>query len=1123
MIGRKGENMKKIRFIQIVMCCMLLVMAACTDDLNTGSGSMGSANTGKVRFAASVVNGGTVTVGTRALTDSEDKVEKLTLLYFTQKNGKDSPWTLRSYETITNIEEEGTGSSKKFVFDATVPKDEATYKLVMIEFFANFDFDSYEWKDIPKGKFLENMVGQNVNDIMERIYDSTKLNELTAAGEEQGQPLVMWGYQAAMDYSDNAKINEVHLIRDAAKMVINNQAGENFRLQKVSLYNPLDQARVAPYVPRGENDNITPQCPIDAPEWEKYDQETVAGHPSDPNVASVSKDPYETGEYEDGHTGFVLYCYPRENTENGVYWDEKAQENKPLDRDHRLYLILQGEYNYEGNWVPGYYRVDIARIDRDKITNKLKTFKLIDIYRKYQYNINITQVTGPGYDSPEAAAAAPTSDLILMDVTQITNEDAKDVISNGQYRLGLTEKQVFYNTENGWTTEEKVEVSRIFLTSLLTETTVKDIEGNAATEELGATFPKLVTSDGKANVNTGSNDAIKVEVLSQIGNPIFDGQTVDSAEGLSFEYVQNNEDSKKSYVAIYMNKRNAFTSSGGEENPTASRTVVLSVTAGNLKRNITIYQGEKGRFKFGDSLPDGEGIPSYYVSWTNGTELVIPVTISDNTLIPEIGLQCEVNIQYQASTGFVNYTDQVKEVVVFTENEKIQYIKLKVNSAYYGMNEAVYRVNKVAITAQGMEDGIFAIKQSKYMDGVFGDAVVGIHRNNTNTDSHTLDFGNVEQKWSATVIQGEDFIKLEGVGSDAEITGKGEMTFSYHLEENTGTDDRYGRILLKYGNIDSDYCSTHTIYVHQGLQDVQLTNSSGTVVSTWMAHNIDPATISSGAKSDFVSNPGYPGIMFKFGNRDDWYYGGGEWGKDYNTVFQDMSAGDKTKLQNLGFKITWSETGGSNPQSYTTSGWPSTTTYDWNRNQNPCPNGYHVARKTDWEHLTFEITGTTIGTEKLADIPNGNITNNAQKYFTRVVWGKVTNGKASDFRAGLLYIKEADNGDVISTLFIPACGVLSQTFTSGGTWQSGVPRVSGNGKLLYTWYNPTFTEADHYGNQGGGYWMVNTTTNSVDGDTYIADIYHDSNNAIGLTNKSSSDYNYTINDALPVRCVKDTN
>lgn len=73
----------------------------------------------------------------------------------------------------------------------------------------------------------------------------------------------------------------------------------------------------------------------------------------------------------------------------------------------------------------GYYRLDLVEGNKAG-----ETKKYLDIRRNYHYTIHVTRVSSKGYDTPEEALAAPSSNVEY----EIT-DNASNIIGNGQYAV----------------------------------------------------------------------------------------------------------------------------------------------------------------------------------------------------------------------------------------------------------------------------------------------------------------------------------------------------------------------------------------------------------------------------------------------------------------------------------------------------------------------------------------------------------------------------------------------------------------------------------------------------------------------------------------------------------------
>ena len=1217
---------KRLRHTLLV-ALLAAVAFACKDSWYDGADG-GLVPSTRARFSASVATGETLVInGGRSLTSGEKVLKNITLVFF-KKDEATKTWKYLSYATApsASIKTEVKDDKEYINFEADVPKEVE----VITHVFGNVDFSRIR----PDGEnFFEWAKDKDVNTVTRQVVDDVPLNELDSDGNEQAQTLMMWGYQGPTVFETDAGgnvingVNDLTLVRDVAKVsvVLSDDVKQkaDFHLLEMKMYNVPNEAQVVPYINETDGD-----YPEDYPKSKNPLEEI--GTPREPDQISLANyatadhtpadDSYkftrdhddirQLADLEDQTESYTLYIHPVKNTKKEYV--SLAGETVQVDRNNRAYCILKGIYWYDNEWQVGYYRVDVADVQYDETGKKLTKFQLYDLIRRYNYHFYLRTVTGPGYETEEEAKQAPMSNLIIMDVVTTPNEGVTDVISNGQYRMGLTNRETYYykgtGTDpeaNGWA-EGCLKLSDVYLYSLLTEDNINsgtadgvDL-GSVPKDEMAATVPTL-----KKKINGSDPGCVKIVELTE-GTGTQGGDIIDKSynqngyqNGLKFEYHTDDANPQNWHVSIYIRRRAL------DDSETDYRMRTLRITAGNLKRDLIIFQGEKGNFQFfkavaEDGTPNfsaghealtsnenGELYPTYYISWEPKQRLRIPIQISKKAIIPSSGVKCKLNLSYGGTVGFMSYQNTTSTgLITFDSKTRQTVLELNSTAGFYSTQINVYRINRIALTAKGMNDGIFLVKQSKYLDGVTGEAVVAVIRDDDDTDAYTLNFGNVEQDWSATVENGTgavDWLKLSAADGDAnayvsadktEVTSKGTMMFKYQMAHNGTGVNRYCKIVLRYGDLrEGTVTATHTIYVQQGFKDIEIPKvhlTEGSEVNFkwnglnikgagWMVHNVTPGTFRKGRNAydlhvdGYKSNPGEPGVMFHFDNDSIRYYGGGGWGKTYSDAISSLAVtpGNSTSIKSKleAFYAPGWMAGGSRCVPYADK--DNTVWADWGEgvkannyqgvlpDRSPCPKGYHVADFYQWFTMAFELKGEKY-TNKLSESWMDNkVKMLAARFFTHAYWGRVTDGSTAEYRPGVLLVKEETNGAITRMLFFPGAGVRSHNFAPR-QWEN---KYWYNGSLLTIhWKEINESRPEfQFSNQGGYYWGQNPqlkvkAENGVlkrdgNGNDPVAsvELYHDDRDNIGILPKQwffqasggQTGYWHSINDACPVRCVRD--
>lgn len=1188
-------DMKRI-FRYILLIIAATFSAACTDyDDYSQSGIPGPS--GKAKFSVKLPEGNTVNVTVSRSVD-ENAIKSIDLFFFEKKevDGK-KEWVYNSHSTAKiDTKNKISGLCE---FEAEVPKGTA----VITHLIANYDFKNLT---VDNQNFLDWINQKTVNQFAEKLLDTRHIQPFNDSNDLGTNDITMWGYQGETTFKTNNQgvvtnnIDNIDMRRDVAKVTVKLSdeeiAKDRFHLTQVMVYNPMDKAYVIPVI-----DATTTDYPEGYPRAEQEFHDMA--NPSIPEDAVHMDDKWYVSDDHtplNGSTDFTgvpnsynMYVFPCWNTKDKTNGGKAVE----LQRDKRLFLILKGLFKYQGRWIEGYYRVDIATITYSEGSSYIKDFTLWDLTRKDNYVVTLKEVSGPGYSSPEDAKAAPMSNLIIMDMTTEPTGSVISAISNGQYRMAVSNPETYFfqdgnsNDVNAGWREGAIHLADLYLHSLLTEDNLnKGSEGGQQTNkdilnEAQAQQPTL--SEPFNDPNTVKS--IKAEILGEgYGDDYYQGTDLIKTDynsgsaadyknqyvkGLRFNYVDKDgngkelEDNEK-HVEIWI-YRNSFNGKNEKQN----RLRTIRITAGNLIRDLRIYQGKKGTFTFGDAVTglDTQQYPTYYIGWEARTKLEVPITVN-NAIIPASGLKCRVNLNY-GGLGFMSLQgNSTSGLITIDAKTKQTKLELITTAAYYSTQKDIYRTNQIAITAKGMEDGVFAVKQSKFLDGVTGYGITGGILANDDTEMGELDFGYVEQDWQATVENGKatvDWLKIYPATDDTEttkveddnrkLTGKRQMRFKYQMTQNTNTTkNRYCKVVLKYGNIAKDkVTATHTIYFQQGLNDIEVNgvknHGSGLVsggwienfgTRHWMCYNVNPGIFRKGYEdkydqkriTDYPNSPEDPGIMFQFENIDDLYYGSGLWGKDYATAYAQLSNSasvkkhftpEVIKKMKTFYNSTWNANGGKR----TRYGGGENEWTDWGYGQaydnvNPCPKGYRIPKFYEWQGVGFEINGYNIGAKienkkqnsgKLLIAKNGG--------FDYAYWGRITFGQSDVFRAGTLLVGEdASTGEITKMLFFPAAGTLSQTLSTQRR----------EGALLTTHYQYIDSSPEYnFGNQGGTYWASNPKL-FASGDwsgISCVEIYHDPSHNIGILPNQTygfpnvyKDGGYmSIHDAMPVRCIRNEN
>lgn len=979
--------MKKILFIFI----FALLAVSCVKDSFQNDDELVGEGMVRIKGTAMTPPLSDVSVSTRANIAHENVINNLCIL-IADENG-----FYVSRHEATNISQD-SDNPLLWHFDVVLP----LMSNPTLHFIANF-----------KGQFSNdidtNQRGKLLTEVISGLYD--KRPDPNAGNYTE---FVMWGFSKIQGNIDKTTRLVQPMIRNVSKIHIKasqNVINENRVIfSQLIVCNAKFAGAVAPF-----------PFPADMSQ-EEIEKLDFANEPP----ASVEIGNYWSPEEPGAHEN-TMYVYPRRNRTDAT-----------VTRETALFLIVKAKFTAVNNPYPGkftYYRIDIAEDETDPVTGK-KKFYPYEIGRNRCYTIVINEVSGPGYLTMEEAIRNPSANNINVTVSRDPVNEVLDVVSNGQYKMGMSKKEITYFNEPAVKDTEWVEITRVWVESLI-----------APDDLTVGKIPDL--SELKAVIYKNDDNLIAEDCL----------EFKDGEHHLHMEL--GGQGTARPYYKV-MIKRNPCPTEG-------KRTALVAVRIGNLVRLVTITQSLNGELDVPNVV---------YLGWQSGDEVSIPIKAALGTP-PFQRLTCNMRILNEQN-GFISSKDHQNSFVLTNENSQVD-AKLIANSTYYAQSTNMYREQSVEISAPGFNTKTVLVKQSKYLDGIYGSAIIGIYRDDDDTKVYTTSFGESEQAWSAKVTQGADFIRLgeggSGVAESLEVGSylSSSIGFDYRLISNNTGSDRFGKIVITYAK-----GNTHTLYVHQGFRDVAVNN--GVRTTYWAASNVKTLS-SDGTRRGFSVSPAYGGSMYKFG---DLTY------TPYNSVFPTWGKDYVTDIENYPVYVkSWVSASG-NPRNYKA----------WS----PCPTGYKLPTSNDYSTLAVKIAGDKAGENEFTG-----------RAFKRVAWGRINDGDINLLRAGMLYVFEDSQGNVTNTLFLPAAGVRSQTYFGPGN------DIKANGKLIYGHYTGTNHEAEYrFGNQGGCYWYTLTST-PKELNVPALNLYHDPDNNIGLEVMNASAANWhqiSTSDAMPVRCVK---
>ena len=224
-------------------------------------------------------------------------------------------------------------------------------------------------------------------------------------------PLPMWGETAqciAITASTNStSLGTINLLRSVARIDVGlniSADGEtlggldNFKISRVKVYNSNNSGLAAPLAVSGNKVEL-------------------------PSVPSGTA----TGDYyytlEPPGNGLIREIYTAES------------DNKTAAEGKETYLIIGGHYN--GSSTYSWYRIDFFEKGSDQSPEEVR----LDLLRNHVYRVNITSVSGPGYQKEDDAKKSRPMNL-KYSVQAWDSGDMSDIVFDGVNTLGVSDKKI---------------------------------------------------------------------------------------------------------------------------------------------------------------------------------------------------------------------------------------------------------------------------------------------------------------------------------------------------------------------------------------------------------------------------------------------------------------------------------------------------------------------------------------------------------------------------------------------------------------------------------------------------------------------------------------------------------
>lgn len=434
----KSSQIRKIRSTATALCAVpfLLLLSACSNEIEKGDGNGGGAETVAVTFSVNATAGDRSFI-TKGMTDiQENAIHSLYILAF-QPDATDGG----TYKLKYNAPGIATSTSGEFGFTLRRSfSGTADTKLLLV---ANCN------------PFLQTNIGMTYEGVQTALISG----ELGTAPAFADTGIPMFGFagnspDAPLEITDGMGILNTNLLRAVARADVGvgtyseqngtwNKAGVNFDLTDVYVFKPQNQYSLLPAM-----NNL---------------QYNTEGVPSviGPSPAGTS------GTVNFSYTGTAItsntYCkaeiyFPEATLAGGTIYDG--------NHENRTAIVIGGYYN--GSASKCYYRIDFTIAP----TNDAGT-ALHDILRNHIYRYSITNVSLPGYDTPEKAysgkpvklsftasvtdwitgtTGSPNPDMLVrMNFGGINGaEKTGTIIENGQSKtVTVKQKTTSFTTDDG--------------------------------------------------------------------------------------------------------------------------------------------------------------------------------------------------------------------------------------------------------------------------------------------------------------------------------------------------------------------------------------------------------------------------------------------------------------------------------------------------------------------------------------------------------------------------------------------------------------------------------------------------------------------------------------------------
>ena len=436
-------KIKKYIYLTLMLLATLLP-TSCRDEyetLSTGGGN------DKVNWNISVTLPGATTQSTRAFGDSTFTFENLYAAVFVEIQGT---YYFNELVPAGNSEPTRNPDTQCWEFGLTLNKTTEPTRIHLIANYPNLTMGFGE-----EGQLIGRLETDDVNNPGGHDVYWNCVNMPEGIAEEKVKQVQM-----------------VPLVRNYAQIQLKKKSGiDNFKITSYALYNTPKHGTVAPYNPTGEtvfadylNDAIEDgkECYV-----MKYTTGSKTGQivnkPKDDYLKKIQNGDKINYVMEDNEGKYTFTCQPYDT----LLYSQGYEGNEPYDDGTFLVTDLDWKEVTDASDIPVTYiyersnreatkptsiivagKYDILNNGKDLNDEPVSYYKLDFIYentiagtkvrynllRNFIYTMNITKVTGPGYETPTEAINKPASnniggDALAKDYTNISNGAAQLFVS----------------------------------------------------------------------------------------------------------------------------------------------------------------------------------------------------------------------------------------------------------------------------------------------------------------------------------------------------------------------------------------------------------------------------------------------------------------------------------------------------------------------------------------------------------------------------------------------------------------------------------------------------------------------------------------------------------------------